>query len=735
VRASEADPFLLARRRLWERGLPVRIVFRGVTMRRRTILTRAALVLACGCSREASDRPVAWLVIEPADADGDAALDSVRFAPSDAVVRVVRSGTRLVVALDTRPRAAELRVEVAAACPLAVPWSELSAGATVRRTLVSWLHLRVPPEPLDLGYDAPFVIEAVAGCPAAAEGSVVWRPISGPALHDAHADATGFHFEARTAGARDVGLEPTAWGIVPVSPRTSAEVVIEAEWRPSRPSDAAVVRRRVAVAAASRSRGLPNVTLDTGLLLAGSGWSVATAPPGASERVHTRDGLTRLIPDVAGHWVLRDAAGRTLSLQAGRYDETPLDCGRSGCHVAITETAERSPMTTALRTRVDAVRSHAHTPAAGAGGDDDPACTFACHATGEPGTRDGGFTDIAREMHGVRLAGADWIALPRALRRLGGVTCLACHGPGAIPEASARWAILRADVCATCHDAPPTYGHVTAWRSTRMARSDAGTGVTSDAACASCHTTSGFLASVRAEKDTRIPPPDVGPIGIACAACHAPHDSRPQGGASADHLVRDVRLPSSFDGVSMARTTRVCVPCHAPDGASAPSASAAAIWAGRAGIDPETGAPLSAAFTHGQVERGCVGCHRAGPTGIERGAGHAFAGDRGACSRCHGDAVPDAAAIGKGVQDDATALLAKLEGMGALGASPSKSLPGRPRHAARLDLRSNRLGRAAYDVMLVLEDPASAVHNAPYARTLLEAARKVTVATAGGGPP
>ena len=34
--------------------------------------------------------------------------------------------------------------------------------------------------------------------------------------------------------------------------------------------------------------------------------------------------------------------------------------------------------------------------------------------------------------------------------------------PGALPEA--RWSILRADVCAYCHDAPPRYGHVEGWR-------------------------------------------------------------------------------------------------------------------------------------------------------------------------------------------------------------------------------------------------------------------------------
>jgi hypothetical protein len=48
-----------------------------------------------------------------------------------------------------------------------------------------------------------------------------------------------------------------------------------------------------------------------------------------------------------------------------------------------------------------------------------------------------------------------------------------------------------------------------------------------------------------------------------------------------------------------------------------------------------------------------------------------------------------------------------------------------PIHAngARFD-RATPRGRAAWDVALVLEDPAADVHNAPYARLLLDAAER-----------
>ena len=222
-------------------------------------------------------------------------------------------------------------------------------------------------------------------------------------------------------------------------------------------------------------------------------------------------GAASLLPDARGSFTLADAGGHTLRLVAGKYDETPLDCGRSDCHAGIASAALSNPMTTILERGLAA-------PFAG----DYPGCALGCHAVGEPGLDDGGFVAVARDLgttsHDVARTG--FHDLPASLRRLGGVGCLGCHGPGAIPEANGRFAVLRADVCATCHDAPPRYGHVAAWRLSRMARSDADPR-TRDAACARCHTTWGFLG----RNDWR-PPDEVGAFGIACAACHAVHPTR-----------------------------------------------------------------------------------------------------------------------------------------------------------------------------------------------------------------
>ncbi len=683
--------------------------------RRTSALIRAALVLACGCAREARHEPTAWIVVDAANADDRSILDldSATATPESAVVRAIRSGAQLMVGVDPLARSGEIRVEIPGACPLIVPSSELTPGAVEHRRLDRRLEVRPPPHPRDLGYDTPFVLEAVQACPPSSGGTVTWRQVAGPALRDVRTDGSGLRFAARTASLQDVALEPPARGIVPVSQRTSAAIVVEAQWRPARGDASAPVRSRVDLASASRAHGLPNVGVDEGVLLAGSGWAITGAPHDASATLQHSGTLTRLIPDVAGSWTLHDAEGRSLSLRAGRYDETPLDCGRSSCHGPITDAVQTSAMTTALRRLT--------------GNDDgapvDIACAVACHATGQPGTHDGGFTDVMKGLD-VRVA---WSSLPRAARRLGGVTCLGCHGPSAIPESSARWAILRADVCATCHDAPPTYGHVAAWRSSRMARSDADSQTRSDTACAQCHTTSGFLASVSQGADNRAPPPDLEPIGIACAACHAPHDTHAaRGAASADHLLRDVVLPELLAGLSLPSPTRICVRCHAPlasfasasaGGVRPPQASAAAIWLGRGGVDPQTGARIDAPSVHGAIDGGCIGCHSTGPSDLERGASHSFKVDLSKCAACHPGTIPDSATIDRDLQEQAAAVLAKLV---AMKAPASKD---RPRHASAFMLSDDRIGRATYDALLVLEDPAAAAHNAPFARALVQAAR------------
>jgi hypothetical protein len=171
----------------------------------------------------------------------------------------------------------------------------------------------------------------------------------------------------------------------------------------------------------------------------------------------------------------------------------------------------------------------------------------------------------------------------------------------------------------------------------------------------------------------------------------------------------------------------VCLGCHAPDAAAArPNASAAALWLARGGLDPATGAPLTGAPLHAGIPGGCVGCHRASAdsVAVERGAGHGFRATAADCTPCHG-ARPPADDVRTRAQQ-LWRLLAPRETTG-------------PAHAGAGDGvaidRRTPLGRATWNLLLVLEDPAAGAHNARYARALLDAAAPVIAANATRSRP
>ena len=585
-----------------------------------------------------------------------------------------------------------------------------------------------------MGFDAPFSIAVHLLDGARDPVDIRWTQVAGPTLRDVAVTEGGLRFSARTPRLSDCREETPPWGVVPFSPRTRGEVVLQAEWRLARSEVSH--REQVIVAAAARSRGLPNVPVDERLYLGGTGWRVKEAPPDAGATVQEHDGIATFRPDTRGIWQLIDGEGRALRVQAGRYVETPLDCGRAGCHGEIARASRSSPMTWALTRRLRERARHtapsAETPSS------DLSCAMPCHVTGEPGIHDGGFFDVAADLRvssSLESVG-EMAELPRALRRLGSVGCLACHGPSALPEAEARWSILRSNVCAHCHDAPPRYGHVVAWQTTSMARADHDPQARSDRACTPCHTTWGFLHEIdphpgQGEIHPRMPPDRVGALGITCPACHAVHDTS---GASAERpLLRAPRLPPMFDDVPAQARARsaTCLACHGPrDAARLAQASSAALWAGRAGVDPETGAPLTGPSPHLAVEGGCVGCHREGPNGIEHGKNHGFRADRQRCISCHDDATRDLAwaeeraqmeKLARDLWDDLLALRA-IARTSPLSATPASDPP-HATTAAPGDARSP-LARAAFDLSLVLEDRGFLAHNLPYARVLLEKARK-----------
>jgi hypothetical protein len=677
-------------------------------------LACVALLALPGCrpeTRASGDASASgWVVLR-----GNAGLDATKakISPRFAIKQVSKRGSELFVEIDLARGAAELRIELDGACRSTLSLAALRGGQTLRHELAPWVRIAEASGPV--GFDAPFTIEATAGCPEAARGSIAWRQLSGPPLRALRERARGFSLSARSPTVAELLPASRSPGVIPVSPRTRGEVVLEAVWRATIDGKQQSARYETRRHAADRSRGLSNVAVGATLLLHGGGFRIVAAPRDGKASLLETQGITSFEPKMSGRYVLENREGAKLALRAARYGEAPLDCGRAGCHREITEAAGSSPMTTVLERLLGVIPDERY-----------PGCALACHASGEPGARDGGFVHVASE-HDLQVGDlAGWRELPRELRRLGGVGCIGCHGPGAIAESGDHGELLRSDVCAYCHDAPPLYGHVAAWRASKMARSDVEPATRNNPLCARCHTTAGFLA----EQGESVAP--AAGTGIACAACHAVHPVGQKLSGTRPALLRNSPMPALLADVSLALPSQVCTPCHTPDANRTAGPSSAAIWAGRGGVDPSSGAALVGPASHAGVPRGCIGCHSEGPPELERGKGHAFQARRESCKTCHAAGPP----ADGGLRSRAEALWAKLvEQRTVLAQDNAASTSSRPLHATGVAaFKDDALGRAAYDVALVLQDRGAADHNLAYARQLLDAAERAMTTKARPKP-
>lgn len=619
-------------------------------------------LLALACSGEAprsAPAPGIRLVVRPKVASG-IALSRAQVEPASALLGLRVSADQLDVEL--RPGTPSVKIVTPDACPIEVPLGDARPGEVRQVTVSPWLSV-AGGDLVQLGFDAPFTVTLVPGCREALAEKVEWSPTS------LRVEQNGFVVHGRTPPLS----APTPWGIVPLSPRTKGELVLTAK--------SAGHTLTLRASAAARASGLPSVAVSQRVLLGGSGWRVRERAKDGKAEVTALGQLSAFQPDARGRWVLEDGDKRELSLVAGTHSETLLDCGRTDCHPSATETVKSSRMTHVFERglRGQLVKY-------------DAACALPCHTAGEPGLADGGFAQVARElgMSGrFELHPEAWNELPRPLRRLGGVTCTACHGPGAIPEPAARWAVLRSDVCATCHDAPPRYGHVAAWNGTRMASADRDPRARREPACRGCHTTAGFLARIGVREDAGLPSPEL-ELGIGCAACHAPH------GAHQDRaLVRALPAPAGLTLPDSARPSRICVECHGGTDGSA----ATLLWG--------HGAPGA----HAAVAKGCLGCHAGAPATAEaRGGSHSFRIERARCSAggCHAEGVPD---VDAKLRERSKAARTAL----GLGLDPK-----RPLHASTLPAPPAGAKKEALEIARVLDsDPAAAVHDAKRTRALL----------------
>ncbi len=649
--------------------------------------------LACGTALGCSDVSEGDVVtVRLRGTTAPIAAAAIQYEPADNV-RSARLGARGWLVIERRNTARPLAVHVPELCPVTIPPGK-RAEPIVTRPVIDLGSDRPP-----LGFDAVFAITVRHGCPERGRGRIEWRQLEGLPVEGLSVSPDGFQLKARTPRLELVHPEPFPAGIVPFSPRTQGRVVFEASWQgPALPA----VKRRVTIRATSRSSGLSSVAVSQQLMLSGIGLHVQSAPPGGHAQVHARGALSSLTPDAPGRWLLADASGETLALQALWHDQTPYDCGRAECHAGIATATLASPMSHALQAPLDAAG-----PAA-------VSCSLECHVLGERGSGDGGFLDVAAELDWTWLDSSRFQDLPQALRRLGGVRCTACHGPGAIPEPTGRDLILRSDVCATCHDAPPRYTHVEQWRAGRMARSDAAPR-TREPPCATCHTTTGFLDGLGA-RTAHASTGTHEATGIACAACHAPH--------AADTGARLIRRVGATDSRLEPRAA-ICVRCHAPVADELlPSASSGALWLGgvRVPASEQDGWELvSASSSHRAVPGGCVGCHGAGARTEGAKLDHSFRIEAGSCTPCHRGSDPRASAEAaqRSLRERAQALAGRL-------AEQCPLTDDRPLHSNGTTerCRLQRLTRARYEIALVLEDEAAAIHNRALASVLLDDAER-----------
>jgi hypothetical protein len=632
----------------------------------------------CGPPERTARLDIATFAIDGIEPEG-----TPRIEPADALVSIARRGPLRWEAIVRV--GAPLAVIAEGACRASLASVEPAAPATERFVRLAPLF-EVEGERAQVGYGGRFELRAVAGCEEAERAEVEWSALE-PSTLALEASERRRVVRGAMPTIDEAGVVMPARGAVAISPRTRGTRRVRLTI--SMP-DRATWSRDVEVHAAARATGMPSIATGARAHLAGTGLTVVDRPLGAQPTLEPAGATTIFTADQRGRYAIRTESGETFTIFAGSHVATDLDCGRAECHASTVEHAGESPMATVF---ARLIASEGYTPG----------CAVACHAAGEPGLDDGGMLHVARELrvalprHGGEHEHA---SMPRELRRLAGVTCTTCHGPGAIPEPGARARILRADVCAVCHDAPPRYGHVAAWRAGEMAQVDPDPALREDP-CARCHTTEGYLGIEVLERTAE----------ITCVACHAPH--------AAEHGPALTRRPAIDPAITEAAmiegSSRACAACHGIDRAlDLPAASAVALVTGHFAFGAD-GNELRAAAPHGGLERGCLSCHGSAGAGaagaLERGGDHAFGVARDVCAQCH-DRALDAPA-------DLAARIASLaDRVGDV--SRGAARPGTPASAGE---------RARWNAALLANDDGAWAHAGRGAIDILRAAEALLAAT------
>jgi hypothetical protein len=610
-------------------------------------------------------------------------------------------------------------------CPLepreaqAGSWS----GIVLERRLLA-------PSKYQVGFGAPVSLTARLRC-GGQDAVFRWRQIAGPAV-----GAPGSEWEGATLSfeTRPLDLRAGKPGVLALSPAHAGWYRFEVEAR----TGTQVLKTEVEVTAASATSGVlsvpvdTDVYLDTGTADPGAAWSITSAPPASQAQclaVPTADGtggVVRLRPDRPGAYeIMLEPAGKRIVLEVGLWSSVPQDCQRPECHPSEYRGWLLSPHASALSNRFSVPAAQAF----------EGRC-LTCHTVGyNPGSDSGGFDDVAGKL-GITVRndfpGGD-AALPLALKRLGDVWCVCCHGPGRLPEHGKRSLKVKADICGQCHDSPPDYPTVQEWNKALMSKSTAHDGVL-EPACAGCHTAQGAVARMRGRIVTAVDPDLAQPV--ACAACHVAHTENAV-------LLRATGTAVTASGLLFeAGRGAVCIGCHQAGHKAdeeseklrlAPLASQAEIQLGGGAY----GLKSTPANIHPDL---CINCHmgmrESGVGNVGLFGGHTFKApwvDPEAPRDCDGDGKADPlgeeyALCMEKVEQALMEKIHALPGCGgsSLGQAGLQLLPLAP-DGSRLPACETQwfkpgaspLYRLAYDYYLVKRDGSRGAHNPLFTILLL----------------
>lgn len=508
------------------------------------------------------------------------------------------------------------------------------------------------------------------------------------------------------------------------------------------------------------STGLPNVGVGELVYLAGNAgdtsitaweWTL-NAPAGSASALSSADkAVVTLTPDKVGTFTVTlkvtNAEGTSepvdLKINSATYigvggvagDPAFPECAI--CHAAVTAKWAQTNHATALSKVMD-----------GEGADHFAARCVSCHSTGyEAGAENGGFADKAADEGWVlppvdSLKPGGWDKMKAGFpntAKMANVQCESCHGPGSAHVQGGQKvdnkmvSNLMSDACAKCHDSGSHHVLPYQW-------DNSGHGNPVDesgrADCAKCHVGGGFIDYINGVPDS-LARTDYVPI--SCATCHDPHS------ADNAHQVRTSKPVTLMNGVEYDHGAgNLCANCHRSRrdvrtyvnkyaSRFGPHYGAQAeMIQGTGGVEYDK--PMQSSPHGVAVEGSCVGCHLAptpasGEPGYLTVGGHSFRmkdadGNEnvGACITCHPgitkfeDIKPaedwDGDQQIESVMDEIKGLMTAL----------AMKLPpvGEDKVTVTAEYTPEQL-KAAYNYLLCYYDHSYGMHNAKYARSILQA--------------